>query len=80
MSLRDVERFSLATETNAALWSVSAPGALEAICEIAAHCGYGFTIDEVRSFLVRGTASAGRELSDSQLERVTGGMCGIEDR
>ena len=71
MSLAEVERFSTA---NPGLLTEAGNDRLEAAVEIAAHCGYGFTLDEARAFIRTRTRISGKELSDAQLDKVTGGF------
>ena len=74
MSLADVERFSRVSPAAAGLLIDEAPASLEAAVEIAAACGYGFTVEEARAFIRRHAVSREKELSDDQLEKVTGGI------
>lgn len=74
MSLADVERFSRVSPAAAGLLADEAPASLEAAVEIAAACGYGFTVEEARAFVRRHAVSPEKELSDEQLEKVTGGV------
>jgi bacteriocin-like protein len=74
MSLADVERFSKATPAAAGLLADDTPASLQAAVELAAASGYGFTVEEARAFVRRQAVNPEKELSDEQLEKVTGGM------
>jgi hypothetical protein len=74
VSLAEVERFSKDLKANRGLLAEGATYRLEAAVEIAAHCGYGFTLDEARAFIRSKTRIPGKELSDAELDRVTGGF------
>ena len=74
MSLVDVERFAEASPAASKLLADGTPAGLQAAVEIAAPCGYGFTVDEVRAFIGRKAADPGRKLSDAELDKVTGGL------
>jgi len=74
MSLADVERFSRTLRANSGLLADTGTDGLEAAVEIAAHCGYGFTLDEAKVFIGGRAGLPGKELSDAQLDRVTGGF------
>ena len=71
MSLAEVERFSKA---NPGFLAETGQDRLEAAVEIAAHCGYGFTLDHAKAFIRNKARIPGKELSDAQLEKVTGGF------
>jgi bacteriocin-like protein len=74
MSLANVERFSRVSAAAAGLLSDEAPASLEAAVDIAAACGYGFTVEEARAFIHSQAVNPDKELSDEQLEKVTGGV------
>jgi bacteriocin-like protein len=74
MSLADVERFAKESPAAAGLLADDAPASLEAAVEVAAACGYGFTLEEARAFVHRQAVNPDKELSDEQLEKVTGGV------
>jgi bacteriocin-like protein len=74
MSLADVERFSRTSPAAAGLLADEAPASLEAAVEVAAASGYSFTIEEARAFIRSRAVSSDKELSDEQLEKVTGGV------
>ena len=74
MSLADVERFLVASPAAAGLLADDAPASLEAAVEIAAASGYGFTVKEARAFVRSQAVSPDKELTDEQLEKVTGGI------
>jgi len=74
MSLADVERFSRVSPAAAGLLTDETRANLEAAVEIAAASGYGFTVEEARAFIRRHTVSPEKELTDEQLDKVTGGI------
>ena len=74
MSLADVERFSRASPAAAGLLADETAASLEAAVEIAAASGYGFTVEEARAFIRSQAVSPEKELTDEQLEKVTGGV------
>jgi bacteriocin-like protein len=74
MSLADVERFSRVSPAAAGLLTDDASKSLQAAVEIAAACGYGFTVEEARTFVHRQAVNPDKELTDEQLEKVTGGL------
>ena len=74
MSLADVERFLKASPAAAGLLADDSPASLEAAVEIAAASGYGFTVEEARAFVRSQAVSPDQELTDEQLEKVTGGI------
>jgi bacteriocin-like protein len=74
MSLADVERFSKTSPAAAGLLADDAPASLQAAVEIAAACGYGFTVEEARAVIRSQAVSPEKELTDEQLEKVTGGV------
>jgi len=47
---------------------------LKAAVGIAAACGFHFTVEEARTFFSSQPAAAVRQLTDEQLEKVTGGL------
>lgn len=74
MSLAEVERFSKELKANPDLLAENRKNRLEAAVEVAAQRGYSFTLDEAKAFIRNKARAAGKELSDSQLDRVTGGF------
>ena len=74
MSLADVERFSRVSPAAAGLLADETAASLEAAVEIAAASGYSFTVEEARAFIRSRAVSPEKELTDEQLEKVTGGM------
>jgi len=73
MSLVDVERFSQDLQADPALLAQVRECDLQTIVEIAARRGYSFSADEARALL------AGKELSDNQLDHVTGGWSSYKE-
>ena len=74
MSLADVERFSKTSPVAAGLLADEAPASLQAAVEIAAASGYSFTVEEARAFVRSQAVSPDKELTDEQLDKVTGGV------
>ena len=74
MSLADLERFAKASPVVASLLSQGRTESLEAAISIAAACGFHFTVEEARTFFSGPPAAAIRQLTDEQLEKVTGGL------
>jgi len=74
MSLADVERFSKASPVVACLLAEGRTDGLKAAVGIAAACGFHFTVEEARTFFSSHPAAAVRNLTDEQLEKVTGGL------
>jgi len=74
MSLADVERFSKASPVVASLLADGRTESLKAAVSIAAACGFHFTVEEARTFFSSQPAAAVRQLTDEQLEKVTGGL------
>ena len=74
MSLSDLERFSKASTASASLLADGTLENLKAAVRIAAACGYRFTVEEAQTFLRSRPASPSRELTDEQLDKVTGGL------
>ena len=74
MSLADVERFSKASPVVASLLAEGRTDSLKAAVSIAAACGYHFTVEEAQAFLCSRPATADKDLTDEQLEKVTGGL------
>ncbi len=73
MSLADVERFSRVSPAAASLLADDA-ASLQAAVEIAAASGYSFTVEEARAFVRSQAVSPDKELTDKQLDKVTGGV------
>jgi hypothetical protein len=74
MSLADVERFSRASPAAAGLLADDAPASLQAAVEIASASGYSFTVEEARAFVRSQAVGPDKELTDEQLDKVTGGV------
>ena len=74
MSLADVERFSKASPVVASLLAEGRSDSLKAAVRIAAACGYHFTLEEAQAFLFSRPAATDKDLTDEQLEKVTGGL------
>ena len=74
MSLADVERFSKASPVVASLLAGGRTDSLKAAVSIAAACGYHFTVEEAQAFLCSRPATADKDLTDEQLEKITGGL------
>ena len=80
MSLADLERFSKASPVVASLLAEGRTDSLKAAVSIAAACGYHFTVEEARAFTSSHPAAVARNLTDEQLERVTGGLGAVHDQ
>lgn len=74
MSLADVARFSKTSSVAAGLLTDGRAESLTAAVSIAAACGYHFTVEEARAFIRSNPAAPATDLSDEQLEKVTGGL------
>ena len=74
MSLADLERFSKASPVVASLLADGRTESLAAAVSIAAACGFHFTVEEARTFFSSQPSAAVRQLTDEQLEKVTGGL------
>jgi hypothetical protein len=74
MSLADLERFSKASPVVASLLADGQTESLKAAVSIAAACGFHFTVEEARTFFSSQPSAAVRQLTDEQLEKVTGGL------
>lgn len=79
MSLADLERFSKVSPVMASLLAEGRTDSLAAAVRIAASCGFHFTVEEARIFFSSHPVAASRDLSDDQLEKVTGGLSSVDD-
>jgi predicted ribosomally synthesized peptide with nif11-like leader len=76
MSQSEVERFTSAMKADAALKAeVAGAGAatLATAVAVARRRGYDFTLEEVKAFIVAKARSAGRVLSDTELDALSAG-------
>jgi hypothetical protein len=74
MSLAELERFSKASPVVASLLAEGRTESLAAAVSIAAACGYHFTVEEAQAFIRSNPTAPAKDLSDEQLEKVTGGL------
>ncbi|HYX00717.1 MAG TPA: Nif11-like leader peptide family natural product precursor [Reyranella sp.] len=79
MSLVDVERFLQDLQADPALLAQVRSCNLQTIVEIGARRGYSFSADEARALAQSVGALAGEELSDNQLDHVTGGWSSYKE-
>ncbi len=83
MSLHEIERFSIALRSDAALRAEAekvqaqeADGTLLASAvAFAARNGYRFTVDEAKAHTRARARAVGRELGDAELDGPSGGPC-----
>ena len=77
MSKSEVQRFVEHLKANPALRgnlkSGERFGAAEAV-KVAGQHGYRFSLDDAKAFIQERAQASGRELSDHQLDKVTGGV------
>jgi hypothetical protein len=74
MSRAELERFSKASPVVASLLAEGPTESLAAAVSIAAACGYYFTVEEAQAFVRSNPTAPAKDLSDEQLEKVTGGL------
>lgn len=74
MNTSEVERFASALRSTPALSAEVMGKSLADTVGVANKHGYRFTVDEARTFLKAKAKAAGKELSDSALDKVAGGF------
>ncbi len=74
MSLDEVERFSKDLKSDPALLVEASKNPLQAVVDVAVKRGYSFTFAEAKTFIRSRAPLPGRELSESELDKVTGGV------
>jgi predicted ribosomally synthesized peptide with nif11-like leader len=75
MSQSEIERFAKDLKAGPVLRGQMKEGsALADVVAVAARNGYGFSLDEAKAFVKAQAKASGKELSDTQLDKVAGGF------
>jgi len=85
MSISEIQRFAVEIQSDTALraeaerHSRSSPAlSLDAVAAFAATRGYGFTAGELKEQVEARAQAGGRELGEAELDRVVGGLMGLQ--
>ena len=74
MSQSEIERFAASLKSQPALSDEVKGRSLADTVGIAGRRGYGFTVEEARTFLKAKAKAAGKDLSDDALDQISAGF------